>query len=287
VKSNLVLGTATFGTNYGVANSGKVMLENEIKLIIQKAETLNIQYFDTATGYGEAEVYLGKYLNLNIENRICSKVTNEETRDLNTLIKTAKRILDRTKSKKLWALMLHSPAGLEGQGSKDSMIYLEVIKRMGLVENIGISTYNKEELIKAKESYPALTVFQLPENICDRRSIDSEKLLKLSKEGNHIFVRSLFLQGLLLMDTSKIPRNLISASVTLGIFEEFAKSQGVSRLDLCLAYARQIPWAAGLIVGAFSAKQLEEISNSNIELPDLWEKSIPQLSATLINPRNW
>ena len=54
-----------------------------------------------------------------------------------------------------------------------------------------------------------IDLVQLPLNILDRRLIDSDILARLKNRGVEIHVRSVFLQGLLLMPKNQIPDKFV------------------------------------------------------------------------------
>ena len=74
MSAQLCLGTAQFGMNYGITNkSGQVSIEN-VKKIIEYAESSNIMFLDTAQSYGNVEYILNKVLKSNNKFQIISKL---------------------------------------------------------------------------------------------------------------------------------------------------------------------------------------------------------------------
>ena len=65
LKDKIIIGTAQFGLDYGIANSTGKMKTNEIKKIIKYARTNYIKNIDTAHAYGDSEQRLG---NVGIKN---------------------------------------------------------------------------------------------------------------------------------------------------------------------------------------------------------------------------
>ena len=60
LKDRIIIGTAQFGLDYGIANSAGKMKIGEIKKIIKYASANNINNIDTAHAYGDSEERLGK-----------------------------------------------------------------------------------------------------------------------------------------------------------------------------------------------------------------------------------
>ena len=61
----IAIGTAQIGSQYGVANTSGILVENEIKKVLLKAKNEGVDTIDTASNYGKSEAILG---NLNINN---------------------------------------------------------------------------------------------------------------------------------------------------------------------------------------------------------------------------
>jgi len=285
--ASLIFGTATFNKEYGITNANKIMGQEEISDILFSAQSLGIYEYDTAPGYGNAEQYLGKFLSKKIEARISSKISGDSCISAALIVNSVKESLDRTKAKKLKNVFLHEPEVLFGPKAAETMRGLREVLDLDLTERIGASVYCLDTLLRVKEIFPELNTFQVPENICDQRMLNSKQLFDLKRENNTFIVRSIFLQGLLLMPLNDLPRNLNLARKSILQLEEFSKSLGVSRLDLCLAYGKAIPWASGIIVGAACPSQLREIVESNFELPEEWQTKIYNLPNEILDPRKW
>ena len=58
--SRLAIGTAQFGTNYGIANGNGQVPRIEVGNILSYALAQGVDSLDTAIGYGESEAILGE-----------------------------------------------------------------------------------------------------------------------------------------------------------------------------------------------------------------------------------
>ena len=75
--TRLIIGTAQFGMNYGIANSTGQPNESTIRAIIEHATENEIFYYDTAISYGSSEEVLGKIfydLGIHQQVRIFTKI---------------------------------------------------------------------------------------------------------------------------------------------------------------------------------------------------------------------
>ena len=61
----IAIGTAQVGSQYGVANTSGILVENEIKKILLMAQNEGVDTIDTASNYGKSEAILG---NLKVNN---------------------------------------------------------------------------------------------------------------------------------------------------------------------------------------------------------------------------
>ena len=78
------------------------------------------------------------------------------------------------------------------------------MKKNGVISKIGISIYSPSQLDLILPKF-SIDIVQAPFNIVDRRILNSGWLEKLSKKNIETHIRSVFLQGLLLMQYEKIP----------------------------------------------------------------------------------
>jgi aryl-alcohol dehydrogenase-like predicted oxidoreductase len=284
---NLVLGTANFGNAYGIGNNGASLSNEESKYIIEWAQANRVNYYDTAMAYGSAEKILGIYLDKSLEPNVSAKLNEESCQTSDLIVQRTKEILARLGMSRLSVLYLHNEALLGTSIGPEIKRGLEAVLDLGLAEKIGVSAYSEESVFSCKKKVPKLTAFQVPENICDRRLIHSQKILELAAHGNSFQVRSIFLQGLLLMDPKKLPHKLTNTASGIQQLREFGDSYSISTVELCLAYAKSIPWADGIVVGVASLKQLQEIVSANRPLPLGWDSGISILPEDILDPRKW
>lgn len=284
---NLILGTATFGTGYGISNNGNTLGRNIVREVVEVAQEIGIDRFDTAPSYGSAEVQLGDFLNHSAQPRISSKIGRENSKSVKLMLASVRATLLRTRVSKLDNLYLHDPGALYGQSAGETIAGLKEIIDLGLANRVGVSVYSLQAVLAAKEIFDGLTVFQVPENICDRRMLNSTELINLKNDENQLIVRSIFLQGMLLLSPTEIPSKLQKGRSAVTQLKTLADYHKVQPLDICLAYGRIIPWASGVIVGVADASQLRQIVESKIQLPSGWESIIDVLPESILDPRQW
>jgi aryl-alcohol dehydrogenase-like predicted oxidoreductase len=286
MEQKIILGTANFTGEYGFVNTKRLNPE-EISQIITHAQINGVNHFDTARAYGNAEEILGNKLDKSQSITIDSKINKNDCVSVDMIVRSAKETIEKVGLTEISTLYLHNFELIAEDKQNIVKNGLERVLELELAKHIGISVYTKSELINAKKMYPLLTHFQIIENICDRRLIESSEIMEIAESENVINVRSIFLQGILLSEPNKLPNNFKSALAAINATHQYADSQKVSILDLCLAYAKSIKWASKIVVGIDSKKQLEEILKSNYELDMGWQNEIPVIPTSLMDPRFW
>lgn len=283
---SLILGTANFGGTYGISSQKKIATES-IEQILSVAQDNGINHFDTARSYGDAELILGKFLNKSQPLYVDSKIGSAECASVQSIITVVNKSLSILGIAKLNTLYLHNADLLSGDNSLIIKQGMEKVIELGLANRLGVSVYTFKQLTEAKKAFPSLIVFQVLENICDRRLLYLKELIDFTNKGNIVNIRSIFLQGLLLMNSKNLEGQFKRATESIENLNEYARKNNISVINLCVAYAKMIPWANNYLVGVESAAQLRETIDSNFELEKNWESYISSLPEELKDPRFW
>ena len=266
----LVLGTAQLGMSYGIANtSGRPDLPT-VKSIIQNAWENGIQEFDTAQAYGKSEQLLGKVLNdLDIVNeaRIITKLdpTLDYT-DKTAILKALKTSVENLGVKSIFGLMLHEENLLDLWKEGLHRILMDIVDS-GHVKHLGISVDLPEKAIQALET-ENISMVQLPASILDKRFADAGVFQLSEDTGKQIYIRSIFLQGLLLMNNEDLPAKMRFTVSILKRFEKLVKEAGISKQTFALEYIKQSYPEAKIVFGVETLDQLKNNLNS-------WERKLP------------
>lgn len=283
----LIFGTASLASNYGISNPKTDNNEKRTRELILTAEKLGISNFDTAPVYGDAELLLGKYLEKKSIIQVDSKISSADCNSFNSILDSIKSSLDKIQIDHLGVLYLHDEDALFQSNNRNLIGDLQKLKELGYFRKIGVSIYSIDQLKKVSVNFPQIEVFQVPENICDRRLRNSKLVQNLAAEGTEFVVRSIFLQGLLLMNPVDIHSRMSNAIPAIESLNRFASKQKLTLTDLCLAYAMNLSWSSGVIISAYNAQQLRQIITSNYQLPSDWEKEVKVVADDCIDPRSW
>jgi aryl-alcohol dehydrogenase-like predicted oxidoreductase len=256
----LCLGTVQFGINYGISNRAGKVKYNEVEKILDYCNNQKIYTIDTAQAYGESERILGHF---NLSNfRVITKVVNTGK---------IEGSLENLKLSSLYGVLLHNENEMDVNWQR-----LLFYKSQGLVDKIGVSVYSPNKLAFIIDNYN-IDMVQLPLNILDQRFLPM--LTKLREKKIEIFARSIFLQGLLLMDFNQISDYFNPIKPILGRLPH-------DRLGFALNFVKNIDEINGIVVGVTSKQELEEICTAyNKKTFDYSEFSIDD--ENMINPTFW
>jgi len=285
--NKIALGTAQFGFNYGITG-GQQVDQNEVRKILKWGRQHGIKVLDTAMGYGDSERVLGQ---IGVQDfRVISKlpVIPKGCRSVEDwVIKLVQKSLKQLKLKKLYGLLLHRPEELSGENGDSLNKALKEVHAKGLVGKLGVSIYDPEELERLPDDF-ILQIVQAPFNALDQRLFQSGWLERLYNQGIEIHVRSLFLQGLLIMNKMQRPKKFERWRYLWDRWDEWLQKEQLSPIQACLWPMSDYLQIDRLIIGVENLQQLQQISAC---LENHQSISIPYyLNCTdrdLINPSRW
>lgn len=287
-KGQVYLGTANFTQSYGLSKVTSGISEGVIHEILNQVEADEEIHLDTAPQYGTSELLLGRLGNSRrFMQRITSKIPQTAYGSSNAIIESVKNSLTLLKISSFENVMLHGISEEMERNLGAIREGLNSILNLGLTRHIGLSCYTEAEVIFAKENLPMLKLFQVPENVADRRLIGSEELRKLSEEGNRFLVRSVFLQGRLLQNSTQLSSDFPELLPIITDLKLSAREQNLSELEYCLAYIKSIPWASGIVVGVESSNQLTQILTSYRKSYSEIVFENKKIDSPMVDPRNW
>jgi hypothetical protein len=287
MSCRLALGTAQFGLQYGVANRSGQLSRAAARAILQQAAEAGIVTLDTAIAYGESEARLGES---GVGGwQVVSKLPPAPAgcADVAGWVRGAVHgSLQRLGVSRLHGLLLHEPRELLAAHGSALQGALLALKEAGLVSRIGVSVYGPEELAAL---WPRMQVdiVQAPFNVIDRRLQESGWLTRLHDAGAEIHVRSVFLQGLLLMPSASRPAAFARWQRLWDQWQSWLTGQQLTALQACLGFALGRCEIDRVIVGVDSVTQLQEIvaaaQTPAVTPPESLRSDDPEL----LNPSRW
>lgn len=294
-RVRIILGTAQLGSAYGIANSLGQPDDDGVVSIVRAATKSGITGFDTAAAYGTSERRLGEALarlGLNRAVRVTSKGSIEGRRagELQDIVGTSLRDL-RLEQLESW--LLHREDEIK-DWTESFRIQAAKLLENGRVGRFGVSVYRLEAALGALEE-GCFTAIQCPASPFDRRFLRCGQLKKFVGQGGHVSLRSIYLQGLCLMDPADVPDGIEHGKDAVNALQDFCTRHHVDRDEFCLRYVlhRSADLDAGIIIGCESAGQLLrnigllEREGPPPELFEEWDRSWPDDHDGLILPFLW
>jgi aryl-alcohol dehydrogenase-like predicted oxidoreductase len=272
----LGLGTVQFGQAYGVSNTrGRVTAEDAI-LILAGAAKAGVHVLDTAANYGEAERVLAGLDTAPF--RIVTKTIS--VRGGVPAVVTRARQSAQTLGAD--TLLVHAAADLE-----DAALWpaLQALKAEGVFRRIGISVYVADDPAALAARYRP-DVMQLPFSLLDQRLLRDGTLAKLKTLGVEIHARSIFLQGLLFLET--LPEKLQHVAPQLAAIKARIAEADSTPLAAALGFALSRPEIDVALVGITSPAELDEIfAAAALSLPDLDWGALALDDEIVLTPSRW
>ncbi len=287
------LGTVQIGLNYGVSNLyGKPGVE-EIQNIFDAAVQAKIGFIDTAPAYGNAEETIGGVFPNGCPFKVISKTPVLVKEKFNKadrafVIDAVKSSLSKLNLSSIYGILLHNPDCLFRSGREYIIDALQTLKAKGLVKKIGVSVYDEAELDQILKQFLP-DIIQLPLSPLDQRLIRSGHIDQLKHNDVEVHVRSIFLQGLLLMEPHKIPKPLIALTSDIVKFQDFVFENEMTPLSGCLMFGLQNNSIDVVVVGSNNSLELSEIITSVKTLPAnrLDFSNLASDRIDLLNPASW
>lgn len=290
-----MLGTCQFGLPYGIANrSGQPSYETA-RSIIAAAYEGGVNCFDTAASYGISEEVIGRILT---ELRIADKVTvvTKGVRLLDELLsekaaekiitETALRSLERLRLKALSVCLFHL---------EEHFRYIEVLlklKKKGLIRHVGVSVMTPDACRSIIDS-GLVDAVQVPTNVFDRRFIDAGVFQEAEKRGVAVFVRSVYLQGIIFLSDAETPSELSAIIPVRRRIQSIAREAKINLAELAVRYVFSIPGATSALVGVESPEQMRQnlslLSKGPLDadLVNAIDEAVPDLPDSILMPNKW
>ena len=285
--NRLTIGTAQFGEKYGINNTTGAVDEKSAMQILKCARSSGISHADTAMSYKNSEVILGRVgvVGWNVVTKLPRLDPNISEIEY-WVIQSVNQSLKSLNLQSLYGLLLHNSGDLMGSQGEKIFQSLLNLKNAGLVKKIGVSIYEPGEISPIISKYK-IDLIQVPFNLLDRRLLSGGWLSRLNGEGIEIHARSIFLQGLLLMNAKSRPTYFDPWKYIFLKYQNWLKDNDCSAISACLQFALAQKEIDQVIVGIESLDQLTEIVECLKEQPIKSFFDISEVDLFLVNPTMW
>lgn len=271
-----------------MTNTRGRLADSDIVQIVEAAQTAGVQSVDTHRaaradqGYGQAQQRLRPWA---ADFEITTKVFGGSDADL-PIAGQLGTSLEELGLARLERVLLHDWYSLDDEAARKASSQMVALVGDGLVQEVGISSYSREDLVRANDMFQGISAVQVPLSVLDQRLCGPDSPGLLHEAGVHVQVRSVFLQGLLLTPGARSP---LAEHPAVTAFHAECRGMGVDPLVACLAFVRTVDWVDEVVVGVTSADELAAIAAA-------WEQTegvaldwaaLACRDDDLLDPRRW
>ena len=270
-----VLGTAQFGSSYGVTNFGKVFRAEEVNDLLDLAMQSDVVWLDSAINYGNSESIINNFTEFRFN--ISTKVNFRDIRN-RKLYSVENEIRIRLGNHRVINCFLHDWNELNIDEKKSAY---DFVKESSFIK-WGPSVYDPKDVFEIIECFSNFDSIQLPSSILDQRFIKYFDVLR--SQNIEIWQRSILLQGLI---SDNVQKTFYVNHPDIIKIRSFCAQGNFNPIHLALSFAK---WTNPdyVIFGVSNDDQLNEILSyfeQPIEVLDF--NQFASNDANLIDPRKW
>jgi aryl-alcohol dehydrogenase-like predicted oxidoreductase len=293
--SRLALGTVQFGLAYGLAAGHQQVSSAEVEQILTDARQAGIALLDTAASYGESESVIGASKASRSFQVISKTLPIRQPVLSEGYLDQIRAAFDQSLAKlgriRLEGLLVHDAQDLLAQGGDKLWNWMDGLKRQGLVSRIGLSVYDSPTALLLAARYN-FDIVQIPFNLFDQRIVQDGFLDFCRNHSIAVHARSIFLQGVALMQADVLPADLSGLRPNLQRLADLVHITQRSALDLALACVAQRPEIEQIVVGVHHPSQLAQLVRAWQRLDELMTVTIEWdtfhcADHRLVDPRLW
>lgn len=297
--SRMALGTVQLGMNYGIIGKGKPS-EKEAFALLDKGMELGVNSLDTANDYGDSQAIIGRWLKerrLNGEKLpwIVTKIGafRDESFDRlrDDVLYQAEACRKELGVETIDCLMLHDFEDYDKNRDSLRKIF-EELKKDQVCQYSAISAYSRHDYGVIAES--GFDGTQIPLNIFDWTQIDNGGIEKLEKAGMMVFVRSVFLQGLIFLGPQEVDPRMDFAVPYVKEFCRLCQEFELKPAVLALSFVFSLPGITQVVLGCERVEQvvancslIEKTVKLTEEQMDAIHKVFRNTDPRVLNPGVW
>lgn len=295
--SRLMLGTVQWGQPYGVANRTGQPSYGTVVEMLEVALAGGVNACDTAAAYGTSEEVLGQAIRERGWQQHLSVVTKVQPLSPAELADPAlgRAAVERSVERSLRRLSLARPPLVLFHRECDA-VFLDVLipwVERGSLAGLGVSCDHAPGPPRAFAADPRIRALQVPANLLDHRHRRGGTFQAAADHGVALWVRSVYLQGLLQMPEQQVPPALAAVVPLRRALQQLASDAGVTLGELAFRYLLAQPEVTSLVIGVETVAQVRDnlrlvargpLSADTCAAIEALDLTPPE---TLITPRLW
>lgn len=277
----LILGTAQWGSDYGLTNRAGRVPNSEIEAICRLAREYGLQLLDTSPSYGDAELRIAS---LAYDFRIQTKIVVADRAKVHVFKQVAQSQC-RLQRDVLDSVLIHDWSVANSDCRNMGLKALSECRSAGDITAIGVSVYTADDLRALLNQTVPIDVIQVPVNVLDQRLDTCTYVHDLRSRGVCIQARSVLLQGLL---AEPEMGGILGSHYAIQRWKASTGGDRSIQLRRALAYVSTRSWIDEILIGVASSQQFRDIWAARagpIEECD-WETFACE-DLDLIDPRRW
>ena len=297
--SEVSLGTAEIGLDYGFKGSpqyARPSVQDSIRLI-RRAVDRGINWLDTARAYGNSEEVIGQALkDASPRPRIASKVIfDNPVGDMDSaslrqwVFGSIESSLRALRVDVIDLLYIHNATEklLRQTAIRDS---LEEARGQGKIRLAGATCYGEEDALAVLKD-PLFQVLQVPFSLLNQ-TMSGRVFPEAARKGVGVFVRSVFLRGVLTPQIEFLPERLAPLREQAARILQVLGPEVDGLAEAAVRFCLSLPEISSVLMGLKSEAELES-NVSGLSRGPLPEAVMPALAGlslsdrTLVDPIHW
>lgn len=253
--NRIVIGTANFGSPYGVANKRKLS-RDEVFEILNYAHVQGAWGVDTAKAYGDAENVIGEFFAKHGKVfKVITKFPKKEYKKPKDVEDAVFQSLKNMNIGYIDFILLHSYETYELYKEKVIPVF-QSLCRDKVIGCYGISVYHPEEGDSITGKVKDKLAVEFPVNIFDQRFLNKDFIQRNKSKGNFLFARSVFLQGLFFLNPEKLDGSFTRVREKIEQIRKISEEYDISPECMALLFAFEKSEAEGVIIGVDNKNHL-------------------------------
>lgn len=294
------LGTVQLGMNYGLNNRDGKPTRSAAFSLLDQAMLLGVNNLDTANNYGDSEKIIGAWLTARQAAAlpcpwIVTKIGPLNHSSYDALRDDIYRQTDASRAAlgldTLDCLMIHDFADYDRNRDAVEKVFAEM-KKQKLFRYQAISAYSRHDYgVIADSGFDAV---QIPLNVFDWSQLENGGIEKLHRAGMMIFVRSVFLQGLVFHTPEDLDPRMDFCVPYVAEFVRLCREFSMTPDQLALSFVLSVPGVTTAVLGCDNSKQLASncrLIDRTVTLEDAQmeqlHRAFRNIDPRVINPGVW
>ena len=260
--SLFTLGTVQLGMDYGLGNDRAKPSEKKAFAVLDRAAEAGVINIDTANNYGDSEKVIGRWLGSRraaglplprITTKIGPFIHGDAGELADDMLRQTEKSLKTLGVESFDCLMLHNYSDLMSAPDEVGN-FMRRMKAEGICRRTGVSLYSSDDYFKAAEA--GFDAVQIPMNVFDWRQIECGGVKALRSAGMLIFVRSVFMQGMVFLRPEDLEPRMSFALPYLMRYLDICGEFGLSPDVLALSFALSVPGVTSAVIGCDNPEQV-------------------------------